>query len=135
VQNHCIIREKGVTFIGGFAFLTSTRSSAPGPRWGPTAAPRPLPIVFFVHVIPLTRNSSIRASGLRNQWLRHTAPFTLSTYVLITGKHSDTKLLSFCRECNLDNIIIILCVYAYLGTVYYLSYSFLRCIGLMSKTY
>jgi hypothetical protein len=44
VQNHCIIREKSVTLIGGFAPLTPTRGSAPGPRWGPTAAPRPLPI-------------------------------------------------------------------------------------------
>jgi hypothetical protein len=42
---HYITREKSVTFIGGFAPLTPTRGSAPGPRWGPTAAPDPC--LFF----------------------------------------------------------------------------------------
>jgi hypothetical protein len=45
VQNHCIIPGKNVTFIGGFAPLTPTRGSAPGPRWRPTAAPDPC--LFF----------------------------------------------------------------------------------------
>jgi hypothetical protein len=67
VQNHCITREKSVTFIGGFAPLTPTRGSAPGPRWGPTAAPRPLPIFSSSMSSPHQKSLDPRLVAVANQ--------------------------------------------------------------------